>query len=533
MNKINKNEVMPLEHVTGELGRHVRDAVVITEAEPIDLPGPRIVWVNQAFCDMTGYSREEAIGQTPRLLQGPDTDPQARARIREALQAWRPMREVLKNYTKDGEPFWVELDVKPIADAAGWHHYWVAVQRDVSEQMNHQAALREARDAAEAANRLKSEFLANMSHEIRTPLNGALGMAQVLALTDLDARQRRAVDTIISSGKSLLGLIEDVLDLSRIESGHLQLDSDTVTGRALITDAAEAVRGVTTAKGLTLSVQPGPGGDTVFHADGRRIRQVLINLAGNAAKFTAHGQVIVSCQASGDQMVFEVRDTGPGVEASQREVIFERFHQGDGSLARRHGGTGLGLSIARQIVQACGGAITVDDAAEGGAAFRVVLPMTPASAGAPAALKANPDPAPVADRGRASDRARRALVIEDNRVNQAVVRDCLALADWSVDCEDRAEPGLRAWRAGDYDLVIMDRQMPDMNGEEAIRRLRREEADHKERRRTPVLMLTAHALSGAEDAALDAGADAYLPKPVDLERLIAVASDLAARAIPR
>lgn len=508
---------MKLEAVTGNLGHHVRDAVVITEAEPVDLPGPRMVWVNRAFTDMTGYTVEEAIGQTPRLLQGPDTDPVIRKRIRERLKAWQPVREILKNYTKDGRPFWVELDIKPIADSAGWYHYWVAVQRDVSELVGHQHELEVAKAAAEKANRMKSEFLANMSHEIRTPLNGALGMAQVLALTDLDARQRRAVETIISSGQSLLGLIEDVLDLSRIESGRLTLEPAPVTARALLEHAADAVRGVTLSKGLELKVDLGEGADTAFMVDPRRARQVLINLAGNAAKFTDTGCVVLACYREGDHVVFEVRDSGPGVPLALRDVIFERFRQGEQAPSRTQEGAGLGLSIAREIVSASAGALVVDDAPEGGACFRVSLPFKAASA----------MPVINDDASAAVITERRALVIEDNPVNQAVVVDALGLSGWSVDTADRAEQGISAWKAGRYDLVIVDRQMPGMNGEEAIREMRRHEASEANHARTPVLMLTAHALYGAEARALAAGADAYMTKPVDLPRLIELAAKLS------
>lgn len=508
---------MNLDDVTRDLGRHVRDSVVITQAAPLDRPGPRIVWVNQAFSRMTGYTADEAIGQTPRMLQGADTDPAVLGRIRENLNAWRPMREVVKNYTKAGEPFWVELDIKPIADGSGWHHYWVAVQRDVTEHVARQEALERAREAAESANRMKSQFVANMSHEIRTPLNGALGMAQVLALSDLDAGQREAVETIISSGKALLGLVEDVLDLARIESGHLILEPGPATGRGLMEDAADAVRGLTRTRGLDLRIEAGDGADAPFLIDARRARQVLINLAGNAAKFTETGCVVLACEQCGEQMVFEVRDSGPGVPEALRTTIFERFNQADGSLSRRHGGAGLGLSIAQEIVTAAGGTIAVDDAPEGGARFQVAVPFTPADG--PAPLQTSPAPPPAAP-------GRRVLVIEDNPINRAVVEEALSLTGWAVDAADHAEAGLQAWRAQRYDLVIMDRQMPGLDGEAAVQRLRLEEAARQPPSRTPVIMLTAHAGAGAERSALEAGADAYMSKPLELAALVALADQL-------
>lgn len=511
---------MKISDITGALGDHVRDAIVISEAEPVALPGPRIIWVNQALTEMTGYTAQEAIGQSPRILQGSDTDQDVRHRIHESLKAWRPVREVLKNYTKSGDPFWVELDIKPIADSSGWYHYWVAVQRDVTALVTRQQELDEARQQAEAASRLKSEFLANMSHEIRTPLNGALGMAQVLQMTNLDARQRRAVEIIVSSGQSLLGLIEDILDLSKIEAGRLQLEPSPTTARSLIEAAGQAVRGLVVQKGLVLRLETGDGSDTPFLIDPRRTRQLLINLAGNAAKFTESGHVVLSSQRDGDVMVFQVRDSGPGIAPEKRAMIFDRFQQADGSHTRAHDGAGLGLAIVKQLALAAGGEVSVNEALEGGACFEVRLPFTPAEAPRAAASNQNQPAEP----------GRRALLVEDNPGNREVVVEALGLAGWRVDCAASAEPGLEAWRAGGYDLVVMDRQMPGMSGEEAIARMRAEEAERKLDQRTPILMLTANAMAENEDLATKAGADAFMTKPFELPKLLAVADTLARRA---
>jgi PAS domain S-box-containing protein len=513
---------MNLTDVTGQLGSHVRDAVVITEAEPVDLPGPRMVWVNDAFTQMTGYTRQEAIGQTPRLLQGPDTAPDVRARIRASLKAWRPIREVLKNYTKDGDPFWVELDIKPIADTNGWYHYWVAVQRDVTEHVLAARQLDEARAAAEAANRLKSEFLANMSHEIRTPLNGVLGMAQVLTLTDLNARQRSAVETIISSGTSLLGLIEDVLDLSKIEAGQLALEPLPVTPKSLIEDAGQAVKGVALQKGLHLDICAGTGSETACLLDPRRVRQILINLTGNATKFTDRGKVMITSAIEDGKVVFEVRDSGPGIAEDKREIVFERFRQADSSHARHHSGAGLGLAIVKDLVDALEGEVSIGTAPEGGALIRVTLPFIPVKS-------------PVMATGGGSDRAqtlastRTALLVEDNAINREVVCETLRLNGWQVDVAERAADGLEAWRKGQPDLIIMDRQMPGLSGEDAVARLRAEEADTG-RARTPILMLTAHALAGAAESAKAIGVDAYMVKPFKIDALITLADTLTGRS---
>ena len=509
---------MDLPAVTSDLGLHVRDAVLITEAEPIDAPGPRIVWANPAFTDMTGYTLEEVIGRTPRLLQGPDTDLAALKRIRVALEAWQPVREVLKNYTKEGKPFFVELAIKPIADETGWFRYWVSVQRDVTAWVEQEEEFRRAREEAESANRMKSEFLANMSHEIRTPLNGVLGMAQLLQLMDLDEEQQGAVSTIISSGQSLLGLIDDILDITKAEAGRIELEPKPTTARSLVDQAAEAVRGVALTKGLRIRTEAGQDADTPFLVDPRRLRQVLINVAGNATKFTEEGEVVLASDADGAHMVFEVRDTGPGVPPSEREAIFDRFRQVDGSATRRHDGAGLGLAIAKGIVTAAGGTIAVTDAPEGGACFRIVLPFqrteshesSPSEKGAQAA----------------SVQERRALVVDDNEVNRMVVKGALGLQGWTVVSADCGKDGLQAWRDNSFDLVIVDRRMPDMGGLEVIRAIRSDEAAGGDAGPVPILMLTADAVVDTENMAREAGADAFLSKPFSLDQLFDVVDTL-------
>jgi len=513
---------MDLKTLTAALGDHVRDSVVITEAEPVERPGPRIVWVNDAFTRKTGYTFDEAVGQTPRFIQGDDADREALNAIRTALDAWRPVREVLKNYTKDGRAFWIEMDIKPVADADGRYRYWIAVQRDVTKRVEQDEALRAARDEALSANQIKSQFLANMSHEIRTPLNGVLGMAQVLALTELDAHQRRAVETILGSGRSLLGLIEDVLDLSRVEAGHVNLEPEPVTASAMAEAAGEAIRGVCVHKGLTLRIEPGAGADTPFLADPRRTRQILVNLAGNAAKFTETGGVMIAAHAESGAMIFEVRDSGPGVPAALRGAIFERFRQGDDSRSRGHEGAGLGLSIAQDLAALAGGALEVGDAPEGGALFRLTLPFDPAV----------PGEAPAADTIAVGEPAgqvpqRRALLVEDNGVNREVVERALGLHGWRICSETGAETALKRLHDGPFDLIIMDREMPGMSGEDAIRAIRAMNASVRD---TPILLLTAHAMAGARESALTAGANEYLAKPVVLDELVAVAAKLCERA---
>jgi CheY-like chemotaxis protein len=308
----------------------------------------------------------------------------------------------------------------------------------------------------------------------------------------------------------------------------------------MMESAGEAVRGVCVQKGLTLRIEPGEGADTRFMADPRRTRQILVNLAGNAAKFTSEGRVVIAArvkdraqelaqnraqnraenQTRDACVVFEVRDTGPGVPPALRAAIFERFRQGEASLSRDHEGVGLGLAIANDLAALAGGALEVDDAPEGGALFRLILPLVaadPVKTPAPRATEAG-DAAPAP--------RRHALLVEDNAVNCEVIEEALVLHGWQVSAEIRAEPALTRLRHEAFDLVIMDREMPGMSGEEAIRAIR---AMDTAVRNIPILMLTAHAMAGARDSALAAGADEYLAKPVVLDQLVAVAARLCER----
>ncbi len=632
---------MELADILGSLSHYMRDAVIIAEAEPVGQPGPRVVWCNRAFTDMTGFSAEEIIGKTPRIFQGPMTDPQTKARIRKGLEQWDHIREEILNYDKSGREFWVELDIKPVADADGWFHYWVAVQRNITERKAKElelarqyeelrrekeglqsertrlwlqslvashttevsivtdergkviwvndafttlseytlddilgrtpgsvlqgektdpktcAAMREAIDSGQGgrfevlnytksgrpywidltispvrdengvlthfiavewdatermekdqalatmakrfeiatsagrigvwdynvdedrliwdetmfdlfgadpkafkgkardwadrilpedraetskvffqaleglndftnkcrivrddgvvrhvqdnatfvrtldgqrrmigvlvditeevellererrANRMKSEFLATVSHELRTPLNGILGMAQVLTGTDLNDQQKEYLGLITSSGGTLLSLINDILDVSRIEAGLVSIEIETLTIRDLLRDMVETFRVAAASNELTLDIKVTDDVPTTICADDRRLRQVLFNLLGNAVKFTAKGSVTldVAVREKGD-LLFKVIDTGPGVPSAHQKVIFERFHQVDGSSTRQHGGVGLGLAIVKDLVTLMGGKIGVESIPDRGATFWFTLPQT-------------------------------------------------------------------------------------------------------------------------------------------------------------
>ena len=376
----------------------VPDAVVVTEAEPIDEPGPRIVYANTAFEKITGWRAEEVLGLTPRILQSPETDRRELDRLRAALRARVPVVVELHNLRKDGSPFWVELSITPVSVDGGplWTH-WLSVQRDVTTRKAAEFALLEktreleqARRDAERASLAKSAFLANVSHEIRTPLNGVLRMAEILAETPLGAEQRTYLDTVKSSGEALLGVISDVLDYAKIEAGRVELESVPFSPRRVVEIGLSVVAAQAFEKGLELVAIVDDDVPESVTGDPNRFQQVLVNLLGNAAKFTHEGFIEVRLRRQDGQLVLEVEDSGIGIAEDRQERLFEMFEQADSSTTRRYGGTGLGLAIVQRIVGLAGGQISIHSIEGEGSTFRVEFPLEalPSTAPMPVELRA-------------------------------------------------------------------------------------------------------------------------------------------------
>jgi PAS domain S-box-containing protein len=355
---------------------NARDAVLITEARPIDPPGPRIVYVNEAFTKMTGYSVEEIVGKKPRIFQSPKTDRASLDRVRAALENWKPIVVELINQHKDGTEFWVELSVVPVADATGWFTHWVSVQRDITERKQTQKALQQAKEDAERANDAKSEFLSRMSHELRTPLNAILGFAQLLEMDPTLPADQESVGQILSAGRHLLNLINEVLDVARIESGRFEIYIEPVPIEEAFPEALDLVRPLAAAKNIQLSRD---SCELVLLADPQRLKQVLLNLLSNAIKYTpAGGRVHLGCKdltaENGEPWLrFAVTDNGPGISPEDTAKLFAPFERLEADKGPAEG-IGLGLVICRRLVEMMGGEIGVESVVGQGSTFWVKLP---------------------------------------------------------------------------------------------------------------------------------------------------------------
>lgn len=367
---------------------HMNDMVLITEAEPQDEPGPRIVFANEAFVGHTGYSLEEVLGRSPRFLQGPKTQRQELDQVRAAMKRWQPVRVELINYTKAGEEFWVEMDLVPIADDQGWYTHWVAVQRDVTERKHAEAErtrmfeLEQETKIAELSNKAKSGFLATMSHEVRTPINGVLGMVEVLKESRLDEDQQEVVEIIHDSAMSLLAIVDDILDFSKIEAGKLELDISSFSPFHLVKSVSRMLDRVAENHSVELTLFTDPRLPERILGDELRVRQILLNLLSNAVKFSRRddgaGRVALQVhliELDKNQVLIEFRvvDNGIGMTEETQARLFSPFVQADASTTRHYGGTGLGLTITRNLVELMDGDIKVASQRGVGSEFRVRL----------------------------------------------------------------------------------------------------------------------------------------------------------------
>jgi PAS domain S-box-containing protein len=474
--------------------------------------------VNQALCRILGYSEAEFRQTTFMALTHPEDLPKNRDDARRLVLGEIPIMKVEKRYRhRDGHYVWARLTTAILHDEHGHPERFISQIEDVTERKQLLDNLAQARDQALEASRLKSEFLANMSHEIRTPMNGIMGMAGLLLDTTLNADQREMAGVIQSSAESLLTIVNDILDLARIEAGKFRIEPGDFDLRQLVDETAGLLAPGARAKGLAFACEFEEGIPVALHGDAGRIRQVILNLTGNAVKFTPAGSVrlvVRAVRTTAEQLEFrvEVHDTGIGIPHAQQGRLFEPFMQSDATSTRRYGGTGLGLAISRQLVELMHGQIGFTSEEGRGSTFWFQLALPRVGRLEPAVV-----PAPSATGKRSGYRL---LVAEDNQANQLVIGRLLErLGHEHVIAPDGAAALARL--AGErFDAVLMDCQMPELDGYAATRRIRTGELPGINPH-IPVIALTAYAMPSDRIKCFAAGMNDYLAKPVRSPELAA------------
>jgi PAS domain S-box-containing protein len=529
------------------------NSMIITDATQFDHP---IIYVNAGFERLTGYTAAEVLGRNARFLQGEDIDQPALQEIRQAMQQGTACTVTLRNYRKDGSCFWSEMAISPVHDDTGRITHYIRVQTDVTARQQAETALAAAKQAAETANQAKSNFLANMSHEIRTPMNAIVGLTTLLLETGLTHEQFDFTEMIRSSNEALLAIINDVLDFSKVESGQLDIIYEPFDLRACLNESLNIVLPKASEKGLELAYLVDPRTPEILIGDAPRLRQILVNLLSNAVKFTEQGEVLVAVKAvpvavsdlPADQISqlfaapddnatyeiqFAVTDTGIGIPSDCMHRLFQSFSQVDASTSRQYGGTGLGLAISKRLSNLMGGKIWVEsqgqlggdypadytyykawmspDPAQGSTFYFTVLAQATSQLvchtrpleAFPVLLETQPV------------HPLRILLAEDNVINQKVALHLLHRLGYRADIVSTGVEVLAALTQQIYDVVLLDVQMPEMDGLVAARRICLEQSDHRPR----LIAITANATIEDRQACLDAGMDDYVSKPIRIAEL--------------
>lgn len=498
-------------------------AVVITDSRG------DIVFVNDAVVKIAGYSREELLGRNPRLFQSGLTDAEVYRSLWQTILRRQTWHGEIQNRNKAGELYWELTTISPVTDETGNITHYIAIKDNITARKRQEVELKKAKEEAEAANVAKSRFLATMSHEIRTPMNGILGMAQILLMPSLSEAERQDyVRTILNSGKTLLTLLNDILDLSKVEANKVELESTAFNPGQVIQEIRTLFAETATSQGLKLEAN-WPGSAQRYLGDPLRLRQMLNNLVNNAIKFTAEGAICINAaeidrDAQNATLEFSVSDTGIGIPEEKLSVLFQPFSQVDNTTMRKYGGTGLGLSIVRSLAHLMSGTVGVESHPGYGSKFwfRIRVGLVADYMDSRKTQRAGN----AAQNNQASSStplSGHILVVDDISINRKVIGTMLTrLGLTYVEAED-GQQGVDAVTRSQttLDLILMDIQMPLLDGYAASRQIRQWEAETG-RQRLPIIALTADAYEEDRKNCLAAGMDDFLTKPVDFNAVPAI-----------